>query len=193
MRRFILLLILVGLTGCGHVLSEQARSRVDSDVNLAEVRADPEAYRGKTLLLGGVIMGLDNEQEGSVLEITPWRLDRWGEPIDLDDGSERILVESDRPLDPARFLTGRMITFTADVRGQQIRSDNYSDRRYPVFHLQREYLWDTPFRTMIHPGPNRYAPTYVGPDAKPRSNPYDPGYYDAYPYTPYDFRPGQFY
>jgi len=188
MPKFLLLLLLLaGLTGCSHVLSPQARSAVDPDAVYAAVKQDPAVYQGKTLLLGGVILGLDVERQGSTLEIYRWKLDRWGEPVNIDGSGGRFLVLTDQPLDPAVYALGRMITLTASVSGRQTRPLGRIDYTYPVFQLQEDYVWITPFRYMLHSTPNVYAPTYVGPETRQRTNPYDPGYY-TYPYTPYDIR-----
>lgn len=188
MFRLILLLTITGLVGCTHVLPEQALNRVDRDTDFKAVKAAPEASGGKTLLLGGVIMGTKSEAEQSTIEISRWRLDRWGEPVDPDHGGGRFLVRTGEILDPDLFVAGRLITLVGRVKGQATSFLGINQRSYPIFELQEFYLWETPFRTMVRPGPNYFAPVYVGQNWTPGSNPYDPGY-NPYPYTPFDLRP----
>ncbi|PLX82160.1 MAG: hypothetical protein C0616_02740 [Desulfuromonas sp.] len=183
-----LLALLVSLTGCGHVISQAARDQVTPNLDFTEVRQNPEVHRGETLLLGGVIVGLKTEAEGSELEVYNWGLDRWGEPVAVDDGSGRFLVRTERLLDPVVYPPGRLVTLTATVTGVEERSllgvTNY---RYPVLQLGEIYSWQSPYRYMLYPGPYPYRPIYVEEGTRLRTNPYDPSYYN-YPYTPYDMR-----
>jgi outer membrane lipoprotein len=183
-----LLPVLLLLAGCTHVISQEARLAVDPAVTFAEVKASPDAHKGKTLLLGGVIVGLGVEAQGSTLEVFRWKLDRWGEPIAVDEQAGRFLAVTDRLLDPALYDVGRLVTLTGTVEGQETRPLGPVDYTYPVFRIGETYVWETPFRYGIHRHPNVYFPYYVGPEDRLRTNPYDPGYY-TYPYTPYWIRP----
>jgi outer membrane lipoprotein len=174
-------------SGCMHVISPQARDAVDQETTFAQVRTDPERHEGKTLLLGGVIVDIRIEKDGTTLEIYRWKLDRWGEPIAVDETGGRFLARTDRLLDPALYDPGRLITLTATVKGRETHPLGQIEYSYPVFHLDESYPWETPFRIGIHRHPNIYVPYYVGPERPGRTSPYDPGYY-TYPYTPYWIR-----
>lgn len=184
----IMMALLISLNGCGHVISQAAREQVTPDIDFLDVRQTPESYLGKTLLLGGVIVGLRTESEGSELEVYNWGLDRWGEPVSVDEESARFLTRTERLLDPVVYPPGRMVTLTATVTGVEERSllgiTNY---RYPVLQLREIHPWQTPFRYMLYPGPYPYRPIYIEEGPRIRTNPYDPSYYN-YPYTPYDMR-----
>jgi len=175
-------------TGCSHVISKEARLRVDSEASFAAVRENPEANLGKILLLGGLIVGERVEPEGSTLEIFRWQLDRWGEPVAIDEAAGRFLATTERLLDPAVYAPGRLVTLTGTVTGRETRPLGQISYTYPIFHIEEIYLWDTPFRYGLYPHPNIYVPYYVGPEDFGRTSPYDPGYY-TYPYTPYWLRP----
>lgn len=149
---------------------------------------NPSAHLGETLLLGGLILGVRPEEGGTTLEVLRYSLDRWGEPVAVDEAGRRFLVRTDRALDPVLYDPGRLVTLTATLRGEELRQEGYADYRYPVFALEELYLWETPFRRGIKPHPNLYAPYYQDPDPAERANRYDPGYH-PYPYTPYWIRP----
>jgi len=185
---YALALLLLLATGCTHVISKEARMSIDPEVTFAEVKASPTAYQGKTLLLGGVIVGDHIEPSGSTLEIFRWKLDRWGEPVAVDETAGRFLAVTDRLLDPALYAPGRLVTLTATVSGETMRPLGEISYSYPVLRINEIYLWETPFRYGIHRHPNIYVPYYVGPETSGRTSPYDPGYY-TYPYTPYWIRP----
>jgi len=185
--RLLLSLSILYLSACAHVLSPAALQSVTPDLTFEAIKNDPTAHLGKTLLLGGVVISLEVEQDGSTVEIFRWRLDRWGEPIAVDEKGGRFLVRTDHLLDPVLYDPGRLVTLTGSVEGQETRPLGPISYTYPVFRLGESYVWATPFRYGIHRHPNIYVPYYVGPEDRERTNPYDPGYY-SYPYTPYWFR-----
>lgn len=178
---------LIGV-GCSHVISREARDAVDGDASFAQVKAAPGSYLDRRLLLGGLIVDNRVGQDGSTLEVFRWTLDRWGEPVAVDEAGGRFLAVSDRLLDPALYAPGRLLTLAATVVGEESRPLGEVLYRYPVLQVEETYLWETPFRYGIHPSPNIYVPYYVGPESFGRTSPYDPGYH-AYPYTPYWLRP----
>src|SRR5262249_17027871 len=52
--------VLWGATGCIEVLSDQVRQQADQTVTFAQVHAKPEAYSGRTVILGGEIVRVWN-------------------------------------------------------------------------------------------------------------------------------------
>jgi len=184
----VLTLLLLIATGCTHVISKESRMKVDPETSFAAVKESPPAHQGKTLLLGGVIVGVDVDSSGSTLEIFRWKLDYWGEPVAVDESAGRFLAYTDRLLDPVIYAPGRLVTLTATVSGEETRPLGEISYSYPVLQIGEIYLWDTPFRYGIHRHPNIYVPYYVGPETPGRTSPYDPGYF-TYPYTPYWIRP----
>jgi len=184
----ILALLLLLAAACTHVISPEARTGIDPEATFAAVKAAPDAYRGKTLMLGGVIVSSTVDPSGSALEVFRWKLDRWGEPVAVDETAGRFLAASEGLLDPAIYAPGRLVTLTGTANGETTRPLGQISYRYPVFQIGEIYLWETPFRYGIHHHPNIYVPYYVGPEAFGRTSPYDPGYY-TYPYTPYWIRP----
>jgi outer membrane lipoprotein len=175
-------------SSCSHVISRQARSEITPGVVFTAVKDAPEEHLGQVLLLGGTIVETRLGEKESTLEIFRWKLDRWGEPVAVDESGGRFLVHSKKLLDPALYQEGRLVTLTARVAGSKTRPLGTITYNYPVFELIELYLWDTPFRYGIHPHPYPYFPYYVPPDGQLHGNPYDPGY-APYPWSPYWIRP----
>lgn len=161
MRISLALLILSwALAGCAsHVLPEHAREQVDPSVDFTMVKADPQRYAGTTLMLGGRIIENRALADGSLLEILKYTTDRRGRPLEVDEEGGRLLVRSQRFLDPEIYGKERLVTFTATVRGEETRTLNERQYVYPAFDLRALYVWRSPF----------------------------PGYYDQR--YPYHFRP----
>ena len=175
------------LTSCSP-LSRQAMKQVDRDATFALVAENPSAFLDRRLLLGGVVIAVEQDEgEKSLLEVMEWRLTPWGEPLALHEAGRRFLVRSSKRLDPGDFQPGMLVTLTGTVIGSETRLLGEQPYRYPLFALDEIHLWESPFRYGIHPHPDPQFPYYVGPDDYQRSHPYDPGYSD-YPYTPYWYR-----
>ena len=71
MRKFLCIipLLLCSLTGCVHVISMDLREKVDKNISFKEIIKDPDAVKGKTVLISGVILGSRNTKEGTLIEI----------------------------------------------------------------------------------------------------------------------------
>lgn len=168
------LLLILLLSGCAGIpLSEEALYQVDPSLEFAEVKADPERFQGRTLLLGGQIVANEASREGSTLEILRYHLDGSGRPDGVDESGGRFLVRASRFLDPEVYEKGSFITLTGIVAGQETRSLNGMEYTYPLFRLGEAHLWKEP----QYPG--YYYPYY------PSGYYYHP-YYDpfGYPFGP---------
>lgn len=162
------LLLLVG--GCAHVLSRDALLDVDPTVDFAQVKANPDAYKGKTLLLGGLIIDTRLSREGTTLEVLRYTLDRWGEPQVADEVGGRFLARTGRFLDPELYKAGLFVTLTGSVEGVETRPLQNYNYVYPVFRIKEAYVWSR------------------------RPPPYPYGYYDPlYPWWPYPPYPYYYY
>ena len=179
MKSFALLCgLLLLLGGCAHVLSKEALYEVDPLLEYEQTKADPALYRGKTLLLGGLIVDNTVSREGTTLEVLRYTLDRYGEPVAVDEEGGRFLVRSERFLDPELYRAGVLITLTGTVMGQETHALKGVDYTYPVFRLGEAHLWNRQYRE-----PYYYDPFY---------GPYYPYYYRYpywYPYGPFGYPP----
>lgn len=168
--RLMIACLLLSLSACGHVLSEQALSSVDTQIDYNAVRADPSSHRGETLLLGGEILTNTVTEAGTTLEILRYRLDRRGWPRGAVKPGDRFLARSDEVLDPALFAKGKTVTLTGTVVGSETRALDQARYLYPVFVIGEISLWSEEGASR---GPYPHPFPY-------RINPYDPGVY--YPY-----------
>jgi len=178
------LAVLLFLNGCANVLPKQALEAVTPGISYAEVKQNPDRYKGDTLLLGGMIIDNRITRQGSTLEILRYSLDRTGEPRKPDERSGRFLAETSRFLDPELYQAGRMITLTGAVVGQRSRPLGKTVYLYPVFRLQAFYLWPRYTQSPYTYGPSSpWGPPYWGPFW----GPYWGGawYYSPYWYGPY--------
>ena len=133
--------------------------------SLNELRANPEAYKGKLFILGGVIVETRFVQDGSQVEVFSIPVDSRGYLRDMDSSKGRFLAVYPRDkglLDPVIYKKGREVTLAGvflETRKSKIDEMEYL---YPVFEIRQIYLWDERW-------------DYAG-------YPYYPNYYYANPY-----------
>lgn len=186
-RGLFLVLSALLLTACTQPLSKAARERSDPDATLAMVSDNPAGFVDRQLLLGGAVVRLEKTGTGSELEILEWQLNRWGEPLYLDDSARRFLAKTSQDLDAESFEPGVLVSLAGIVRGEETRSVGEQEIRYPVFEATEIHLWESPFRYGIHRSSDPDSPRFINADDGPDSNPYNPGY-NPYPYTQHDYR-----
>jgi len=175
------------LSGCITPLAPEVKDKLDPGLDFATVQADPQQFQGKSLLLGGSIVNLKNDAQGSLLEILRWDLNRWGEPLALAEAGDRFLVRTPRQLDADLYTRGRPVTLGGTLNGTAIITINEHEESALLFDLLGIHLWDSPFRYGLHPNPDPGAPEYVAPADFGPNHPYDPTSW-AYPYSPFWYR-----
>jgi outer membrane lipoprotein len=138
------------------------------------LRANPAGYVGKTVLLGGYIVSVQNLPDRTSLTVLQTPLgsgDRPESPI-MSEG--RFVVVADGFLDPAVYHEGIGITVAGTVTGPEtVQIDQIS---YPTVGIKpvEMHLW--PKETGYYRGPYYY-------------DRYDPFYYNPYFYNPYFYDP----
>lgn len=170
------------LAACVHPITKETRQKIDPGASLAMVSENPMAFIDQHLIVGGVVMAIENGVEGSILEVMEWRLNRWGQPSSLDDAGRRFLVKTSEMLDPAIYEPGTLVTLAGNVLGHEARLLGEHEYDYPVFNLTEIHLWKSPFRYGIHSNPDPAYPYFIGQDDDPYRHPYDSGY-NPYPFT----------
>ncbi|MDD3581300.1 MAG: Slp family lipoprotein [Desulfobacca sp.] len=149
--------LLLGLiAGCAPVFSPAVLQQVNRELSYDLVATDPEAYRGQTVLWGGVIEKTTPKEGNTELEIVQKNLGRQHRPKDGDTSLGRFLVNYFGFLDPAIYQEGRKITVIGEVQGLEVRKLGESDYRYPVVDAVNLHLWPKPM-------PLERYPYYWGP------------------------------
>lgn len=173
--QLIVLILFVTMSGCTPIISEQTRKMVNTDASFKAVKAAPEDFIGKTIILGGRIANVSNSVDGSYLEIVQFELTTASFPDDTFLSYGRFLVNSDSFLDPMVFRRGSLITLAGEIKGKKTQRLENMDYIYPLLTIREWYLWrgsDTDFNCKY-------------PVAAPQYDPYSYGY----GYEPFMQRP----
>jgi outer membrane lipoprotein len=134
MKRFTfvyLILSTILIIGCAHVISMESRGRADIGVASIDVLKEPDAYKGRFIILGGIIASSVNTEEGTYIEVVQKPLDYRGMPEDTDISHGRFIILYESYLDTAIYSQGREVTVAGEVIGKKIR---------PLGQIQYHYL-----------------------------------------------------
>lgn len=128
--------------GCAPPFSQAGLDKVDRTVTFTELRSDPDRYKGKWVMLAGVIVAARNTQEGTFIEVLQRPTDRGGQPLDTDDTEGRFIISSAKFLDAAVYHGGRQVTVIGEVAGLKVQPLGEIEYRYPVVNLKELQLWE---------------------------------------------------
>jgi len=148
--------------GCAHVVSKDVRNQVDEGITFRQVFQSPDAYKGKVVVWGGVIINMTHQKEGTLVEVLQKPLEMDGQPEDVDRSEGRFLAFHKGFLDDALFAKGRTITVAGEVIGSRKMPIGEIEYTYPFITTREVYLW--PERSK-----ERYVPYW-----------YYPGWYDPW-------------
>jgi len=171
MKKLIGLIAILLVSACAPVLKGELMKEGSRDVSLDVLRENPDPYRGKLYILGGVIATSKVTDEGTVIEALYLPVDSRGYIKDERDDEGRYLAifpKSAGFLDPMIYKKNRYITLAGEFTGTRRGKLDEADYIYPVFEIVQIYLWRE----------ERYYPS-------PYYYPYSPYYRYPYRYDPY--------
>ncbi len=116
-------------------------SRVDRALTPKGVAAELDASTGKTVLWGGVILGVTNLKSGTRVEVLGYPLGDNNRPMRDSDPLGRFLIQYPGYLEPATYAAGRMVTLTGTVHGAVTGKVGESDYHYPIVTSRQLHLW----------------------------------------------------
>lgn len=163
---------LLGLLGCT-VISHRMMAEADTNVAFSQLKADPDHYKGQTLILGGHIIEIRNKARETVILVLETPLGAGQQPRPPDRSQGRFMLHCEGFLDPEVYAEGRTITVAGRVRGQTREMIGDEPYAYPTLEAREIYLWERYEDLYRYPPP--FGPPY-----------YDPWYYRhrryGYPY-----------
>jgi outer membrane lipoprotein len=152
---------------------------VEGSPSVKQALAQPERYKGARVRWGGLIVGVENKVDSTLVEVVSRDLDEQGKPEAKDGGEAtpgRFLARIEGFLDPELFSRGRRFTVNGTIADFISRTIGEYPYTYPLVAVERHHLWE-PERTYDYPPGRAY---YYDPF-------WDPWYpfYRPWPYGPY--------
>lgn len=146
-------------------------------LSFAQVKADPQLYKGQPLTLGGEVLSARRLKEGTRIELLQLPLRSSLQPaLDRRQSEGRFVAVQREFLDPATIPAGTLVTVTGDLAGSVTLPLDETEYAYPVVEVRSLRVW-TPQET----APRRlHSYPYMGPG--PFSRPYWSPYGRGWPY-----------
>lgn len=167
------LLLIAWLTGCSSHLPENIKNPPAINPKLPVVQTNLTQYLSTNVRWGGVIATVENQKNGSQLEIVAYPLTDNGKPIIDQNSTGRFIAITGEFLEPTIYKSDRLITIAGTILGNQIKNIG----AYPYNHIEvrmnNHYLWPADDKIQ-----NEYPPDYWWYDPW---YPYHP-FYHPYPY-----------
>lgn len=153
MHRFLaaIALLLFLIPACTPAISKGMKDQVDKTLRFGEVFGNPDSFRGRVVMWGGVIIEAKNQKEGTLLEVLQKPLDWAGQPEEGDESGGRFLALYEGFLDTAIFAKGREITVAGKIRGKRVRPLGEVEYAYPLLSAGEIHLWPERVKERIVP------------------------------------------
>ncbi|MBI5587464.1 MAG: Slp family lipoprotein [Deltaproteobacteria bacterium] len=144
-KTVLLLLVLLIVSGCAPVIDKKTLESVDREIRFADLVKDPDRYRGRKVLLGGTIVGVENREGKTEIEVLDQPLNYQLRPTNPEESEGRFLCVFEGFKDPAIYSRNRHITIAGVFKGLEKRRLGEMDYRYPVIEPVEHYLWRSPY------------------------------------------------
>jgi len=134
-------------------LPEQVSKAPENSPTVAAVCTNGKRFKGARVRWGGTIANVENRKSQTVIEIVSRNVQDHAGPLETDHSQGRFLARFEGFLDPAIYAKGRDITVVGTLNGQQTRTIDAYQYRYPIVDVESYELW--------RPLPeNRFAPDF---------------------------------
>lgn len=124
------------------VIPPELEAQIDSTVSFADIQASPQSFQGRTVVLGGEVLGARRVPDGVELEVLQLPVKDDDPPTDRRTASQGRFLALDRGGgDPAAFPPGTRLTLVGAVTGEDTRRLDESTYRYPTLDVKHLYVW----------------------------------------------------
>lgn len=149
--------------------SKEVMQEVKKDLAFSEVAKTPDAFKGESVVWGGVIVETVARAEDTLVIVRQTDLDFQKQPINLDTSAGRFIIRYQGFLDPAIYTKDREVTVVGKIAGKEERPIGDFRYAHPMIDAVDLRLWEKRVQ----------YPAYY----------YDPWYWGPYPYHPWYHRP----
>jgi outer membrane lipoprotein len=134
---------------CGCAVSQlvpaDMESRISRDISFPALKAEPEAFRGRWVVLGGKVLSAKRFKDETQIEILQLPADQTDRPIPtLTRSLGRFLAVQQEFLDPATTPPGTLVSLVGEVIGERTMPLDDMTYKYPVVRIETLKLWPEP-------------------------------------------------
>ncbi|TAL09999.1 MAG: hypothetical protein EPO02_08650 [Nitrospirae bacterium] len=176
----LLCLVLLVLSGCitSELVTQEMESQIARDVPFESLKAEPDTFKGRLVVLGGKVLAAKRLKEGTQIEVLQLPLDGADAPIlNLPRSKGRFLAYQEAFLDPATIPEGTAVSMIAEVTGHKTHPLDEVDYTYPTLKIRTLKVWS---ETRYMPWPGPFYPYWYGSPRRLPYHPFYPTYWDPY-------------
>ncbi len=155
MRRELWIALLLTLIVSCAPFPKEVMQEVKRDIPFSEALKAPDAFRGESVVWGGVIIETIARPDDTLVIVRQAELDFQKQPKDLDISLGRFIIRYKGFLDPAIYSKDREVTVVGRIAGREERPIGDYRYSYPVIDSQDLRLWEKRMAT-----PYYYDPWY---------------------------------
>ena len=164
----------------------ELQTQVEQRISFANVKADPAAYKGRIILLGGEVLTAKRLADRTRLEILHLPLNEFNEPTMNRTASQgRFIAFQKEFLDPATVPPGTRVTVAGEVTGT---TEGFLDEmKYTYVTLEVRHLQVWPQAPQPYARGSPYTPFYSDAYMDRYWDPYWSSYWEPYWFYPHRF------
>ena len=158
MRKILILVLpaVLFVTGCAHQISEKSLALADRNVSFSKLRENPDAYRGKLVILGGTVADVTSLPEGTQLEVIQYEVDRRETPDPTTVSGGRFLAITPDKLRLPACRPGARVSLAGEVAGRKVQPLKGEAYSYPVIIIKELHIIKSP--GVIYPDGDSLSP-----------------------------------
>lgn len=134
-------ILALGLAGCA-ATPDWTTEDVDDSVTPAVAAAEGETVAGTRVQWGGVIVSVQNLEEGTAFEVLAYPLDRRARPRLEQDPYGRVVVEYDQFVEPVVYERGRELSAVGRITAPRTVEIGETRREVPAVAAEELHLWE---------------------------------------------------
>ena len=149
-------------TGCAgtQLVPSDMEGRIARDITFQNLKAEPAAFQGRWVVLGGKALNSKRFKDETQIEILELPLDQTDRPIPtLTRSRGRFLAVQQEFLDPATVPPGTLVSLVGEVSGERTMPLDEMTYKYPVVRIETLKLWPEP-TLYAYPSPYPYPYPY---------------------------------
>ncbi|MCE5313267.1 MAG: Slp family lipoprotein [Nitrospiraceae bacterium] len=142
MKKAIICIIILLVAGCAHVISKEVLTSAGPQPPSEKLFANPDIFKGKTVIVGGVIASSKNTADGTYIEVVSKPLSSTGRPQKTDTSYGRFIIRYTGFLETSVYAKDREITVAGIVNGTKTEKLGEIDYRYLLITAREIYLFE---------------------------------------------------
>jgi outer membrane lipoprotein len=155
-------IVLTGL-GCTHIISAPLRQQAQPPIAFAELRTNPEAFKGRMVIIGGDILQTTNLPDTTRLEVLQRPLNHSQSPQLTDATGGRFMALCHEYLDPAVYAQQRRVTIAGQVMGAFEGKVGEAVYTYPLISCEEIHVFPSATAELLRLAANPWWPGWSSP------------------------------